>query len=291
MRHLILGYGYSGFYLAKHLIQLQQNVLAVSRHDGIRQLDTLDYLQQDILTKPLSVNKKTIVYYLIPPGQQGQQDESLALFLKQMQGIPCKLVYFSSSGVYGDHQGAALDEKSPCVLQYDRQYRRLDAEQQCQRACQEKGIDCLILRVAGIYGPYRLPNSAASQQKPLIHPSQAPFTNSIYVKDLAAITALLALKKEAIGIVNVADGNPAPMGTLQQLVAQKMKLPPAPFHDFASAWAEANPMKKEFLSASKKLSTTRLKTLLGDLWQLQSLESGIMDALSDEAMQLSPYAR
>ena len=230
MHHLILGYGYCGYYLAKELLKNKQQVTTVSRHiDQEKRLPKATHLIHD-LNQPLHwTEANTIMYYLIPPPPFGENDALLSQFLHHNPIPAKKFIYFGSSGVYGNHQGAWVNEESTCFVQITRQQRRLDAEQQCLHYCTDQGIQPILLRIAGIYGPDRLPIAAAKAKTPIIDPATAPLINHIYVKDLAAIAYLLSKTDNTHFLYNVADDNPQPMGSLQQSVAKALGLPPAPY--------------------------------------------------------------
>lgn len=288
MNHLILGYGYCGFYLAKQLLQQGQSVTAISRElNPLFVLEGLKHIATDIIDycpSQLSDTSDTIVYYMIPPPSHGIDDSLLNAFLQSTSIKPAKVIYFGSSGVYGDHQGKLVNEQTSCHLHYDRQYRRLDAEKQWQDFCQHHAIDCVILRVAGIYGPGRLPIDKAQAQSAIINRNQAPLSNHIYVNDLSHIAVLLALHSKAKGIYNIADNQPKVMGTLQQYVATHLGLPKAPTQSFEQAWQEASPMKREFMRASKQLSIDRLQSTLGKSLQLTPLLIGIQESIITQGL-------
>lgn len=286
MHHVIIGYGYTGFHLAKYLISKQETVTAVSRHlDETQNVPGVKYVQQDIQTPFLQTWHNAIVYYLIPPPHTGKYDTLLQTFLKTSNIKPVKLIYFGSSAVYGDQSGNWVDENTSCKVTCDRQLRRLDAEKQCQEFAMQNAIDCILLRIGGIYGPNRLPIDAAIKQSALIKPESAPDTNLIYVRDLAQIAALLAIIPGAKGIYNISDGLPEPMGSLQQQVATCLGLPPAPFHDFEQVWAEASAMKREFMHASKRLSIKALQMTLQSL-TLTPKKTAISESLREEGKLL-----
>lgn len=276
MHHLILGYGYCGYYLAQELLKDNQQVTAVSRHlDNEMKLPHLSHLKFD-LNKPLHwTEPDTTVYYLIPPPSQGNYDSFLRQFLTQSVIKAKKIIYFGSSGVYGNHHGAWVDERSECVITNPRQLRRLDAEHQWLDYCNQQAIECILLRVAGIYGPHRLPIEAAKTKMPLIERDEAPFTNQIYIKDLASIAYSLASASNARGLYSVADGDPQPMGTLQQRVAEALNLEQAPIESWNQTFERASPMKREFMHASKKLSIQRLKATMGTTLSLTPMLKAI----------------
>ena len=283
MHHLIIGYGYTGFYLAQYLVKQKETVTAVSRHlDTSMIIQGVEYIQHDVKTPFAWSKPDTIVYYLIPPPATGKHDTIFQTFLNTSKISPGKFIYFGSSAVYGDKSGNRVDEKTPCTITLDRQYRRLDAERLCQEMSVTKTIDCVLLRIGGIFGPHRLPVEAAIQQTALIEPNSAPATNLIYVKDLVKIAALLAMNIDARGIYNVSDGLPEPMGTLQQQVAKLLELPPAPFHSLEEALIQASPMKKEFIQASKHLSIDALKMTLDQSLVLTPKLTAVRESLEEE---------
>lgn len=283
MRHLIIGYGYCGYYLAQHLLENGQEVTALSRQQSMPLLPGLKHQCHDVQQGLTFDEKDTVLYYFIPPSPHGTEDKLLEQFLKQAHLSVSQVIYCSTSGVYGDHQGAWIDEQSPCMVQSDRQLRRLDAEKQWQAFCQRQNIPCLILRLAGIYGPHRLPTASALQQSPLIKPDEAPFSNHIYVHDLATILAALSEEKTDQSLtLNIADGEPHKMGELQRLTAELLHVHPAPYLPFMQIWQAASEMKREFMQASKRLLIDRLKTTLPQVMPMTSLREGIIASLDQE---------
>ena len=282
MHHLLIGYGYCGYHLAKLLLAQQQEVTALSRHlDPSLKLPGLTHLAHD-LAKPLIWQQEdSILYYLIPPPEEGNTDRLLQHFLAHSDIQALKVIYFGSSGIYGNHRGAWVDEQAPCYLDKPRQKRRANAEEQWRHFCQQQEIDCILLRIAGIYGPKRIPSAAARAGLPLINPEEAPYSNTIYVKDLVNIAYQLACKIQVEGIYNIADGNPSPMGSLQQALAKELNLKPAPYQSFEQAWEQASSMKREFMEASKRLRIDALKITLGQLLHLTPLPEAIRESLEE----------
>lgn len=273
MTDLIVGYGYCGYYLAQQLRAKQRKVITLSRHiDAEKKLPDVDHRQHDINTAFSSETEIDTLYYLVPPNRDGQQDTLLKKFLQHLRP-PQSIVYFGSSGVYGDQQGLWVDETTPCHVTHDRQRRRLDAETQWAEFA--KG-PCTLLRVAGIYGPQRIPTTGARQQTPIIEPAQAPWINHIYVEDLVSAAIALSEKVQGVEIVNIADGEPLPMGGLQQKLATQLDCKPAPKQSFEEAYAEASEFKREFLTSSKRLSIEKLKKLLGNEFRVTDKDAALM---------------
>ncbi|VEG90718.1 SDR family oxidoreductase [Legionella spiritensis] len=283
MHHLIIGYGYCAYYLARLLLQKKQTVTAVSRHQpSTNQPAGLNHVCHDIRQPFVWTEPDTVLYYFVPPPPTGVTDPCLRQFLASSSLSLRKVIYCGSSGVYGDHQGAWVNEQSPCPIRYDRQKRRLNAEQQWHNFCAERAIDSLILRVSGIYGPNRLPVEAAKAQSPLIAPDEAPYSNQVYVKDLACIMVGLAEQDDGQGCINISDGHPQKMGTIQRLTAEQLGIKPAPCEPFDSVWQKASPMKREFMSASKRLRIEKLQSTLKSPISLTPLATGIAASLKTE---------
>jgi len=275
MKILILGYGYSGYYCAKYLLKKQHDAIAVSRtYPPEFHLEALTHLSYDFSQLP-SINNIDALLYCAPPPSQGITDvllqQTLVNFVTLGVKIP-NLIYISSSGVYGDHNGEVVTEKSYCHVNTDRQRRRLDAESQIKKYAEENGVNWTVLRMAGLFGPGRISKST----KPVIIQSQAPWTNLIYVKDMAEIIVSLLLKKQTLGVVNVSDGVPQKSGVLQRMIAQHTNTTLCET-SYQEALQVASSMQKFFWSASKQLSINKLRLLLPD-FEFTPLEQAVLES-------------
>ena len=279
MHHLILGYGYCAYFLAQELIkQGQTQISAFSRKDKPNYyLPDVKHQAQDLTQKFSWPEEETTLYYFIPPPSHAEKDYHLEAILKNPIKAK-KVIYFGSSGVYGNHQGQSVSEESECLIQYPRQASRLDAEQQWMHYGKKNNCQITLLRIGGIYGPKRLPIEAAEKQSPLINREEAPLINSIYVRDLVRIALLLTKVNTNHQLWNIADGNPKPMGSLQATVAKLSQQPEAPSQSWEQAWATASEMKKEFLSSSKCLDIRRLLVHI-PLFKFTPFEDAIRESL------------
>ena len=266
-----MGYGYCASFLAKKYIGKQ--VLALSRTP----IEGINHQYCDIGKTIPKLPDAYILYYFIPPND----DTSMAEVLKKLNPKPQKIIYIGSSGIYGDNAGAWVDEYSPCHIKNNRQHLRQEAEIQLQTFSDIHHIPTALLRVAGIYGPERIPLLAAQQQQPLIHPSQAPLINHIWIDDLVNILELLGTELSFHGVLNIADGHPTPMGELQQTLANLLHFTPAPYQDYDRIWEQATPMKREFMSQNKKLNNQRLLQLLSKTKvKLHTLHQGLANIVN-----------
>jgi len=162
-------------------------------------------------TLPALPTTAGLIFYFAPPPPQGADDPRLRAFLSTIprHAYPRKIIYISTSGVYGDCQGAWVTEDSPVNPGTDRARRRLAAEDLLRDWQRHNGTPVVILRVGGIYGPGRLPVERLRQGTPVLLERDCGYTNRIHADDLAAVCVAAALRGH--GIYNVSDGHPSTM--------------------------------------------------------------------------------
>jgi nucleoside-diphosphate-sugar epimerase len=204
----------------------------------------------------------------IPP--QDGVDPVLALHAAQVAAAPELrwIGYLSTVGVYGDHGGAWVDEDTVSNPSQPRTRARLDTE----NAWRQIGKPFAIFRISGIYGPGRnaLVNLADGTARRIVKPGQ--IFNRIHLADLAAIAAA-ALTREAAGILNVADDEPAPPQDVIAFAAKLMGIAPPPEIDFATA--DLSPMARSFYSENRRVSNGRVKRELGAVFRYPTYRDGL----------------
>lgn len=175
-----------------------------------------------------------------------------------------RVVYASTSGVYGDCGGARVNETRPCRPQTARAARRLDAERQWRQAGRSRHWRVGILRIPGIYdGAERSPRARLQRGLPVLRGEDDVYTNHIHADDLARL-CLRALYRAAPGrIYNVADDSELRMGDYFDLAADLYGLPRPPRVARAEAAAAGlSAMMLSFMSESRRLDTSRMRAEL-----------------------------
>lgn len=221
---------------------------------------------------------EALVYYFAPPPPQGQIDPRMAHFLQALdrQGRrPQRIVYISTSGVYGDRQGAVVSEQTPPNPQVDRARRRYSAEQALREWGRQHAVPVIVLRVGGIYGPGRLPIKRIRAQVPMIHEALAPQTNRIHAADLAAICVAAAQRGTADTIYNVSDGNDSNMTQYFNTVADFLGLPRPPLIDMDEAQQTLSEGMLSYLGESRRMDSSRLREELGIELKYPTLQKGL----------------
>ncbi|HSW12983.1 MAG TPA: NAD-dependent epimerase/dehydratase family protein [Solimonas sp.] len=220
-----------------------------------------------------------LLFWFAPPPAEGEGDPRLRRWLAAQASAPPRLVYISTSGVYGDCGGRWIDEDEPLRPLSARALRRIDAEDALREYAASHRSEVVILRVPGIYGPGRLPRQRLQQGLPVVREAESPYTNRIHAEDLAQAALHAAAWGGAGRAYNVADGNPTTMCDYFTRCAALLGLPPPPQLTMAEAQQQLTPAMWSFMEESKRLQTARLHEELRFTPRYPDLASGLPAAL------------
>lgn len=200
------------------------------------------------------MREATHVLISISPGEQDPVLAQHAEDLKASKALEW-IGYYSTVGVYGDHQGAWVDEAGELRPVSRRSKERVTAEDAWCALANECNVPIALLRLAGIYGPGRngFVNLEAGKARRIVKPGQV--FNRIHVADIAAITEAMVLRK-AQGVFNGADDEPAPPQDVVEYAANLMGVPVPPDIDYDTA--NMSPMGRSFYGETKRVSNKRL---------------------------------
>lgn len=286
---LIIGCGYTGTQLARTLAsQGRAGEVIITRRDreaaralgaalGVRgerlDLSALSGLS-DRLVDPgaaLSVPPGAIVVSTAPPGGDPAGEIRALLALA---GGAARLVYVSSTGVYGPGHGAWVDETWPIAPLTDSGRARAAAE----AALAGAPVPWVALRAAGIYGPGRGLVDRIRAGTYRVIGDGTSHVSRIHVVDLVA-AILAAAGSSVTGAINVADDDPAPIGEVADAVAARLGLPPPPRVPAAAVPAEVAGM----LTADRRIANRRLRDDLGVALRYPSWRDGLESELAPAA--------
>lgn len=217
------------------------------------------------------------VLHTAPPPGEGQTDPRTANLLAALEAgiLPRRIVYLSTSGVYGDCGGARVDESRPVNPGTARARRRVDAERRLAAWCDERGVALVILRVPGIYAADRLPLERLRQGTPALRDQDDVYTNHIHADDLASI-ACRALEQDApAGVYNACDDTRMKAGDWLDLVADRAQLRRPARIARAEAAQRIGPTLLSFMSESRLLDNRRMKERLGIELQYPTVYDGV----------------
>jgi nucleoside-diphosphate-sugar epimerase len=240
----------------------------------------VDALQLD-LDVPLSVADLPVqgseVYYFAPPPPRGDTDTRVSDLCAAWRGdgLPRRVVYISTSAVYGDCAGAWIDETAALRPGTARGRRRLDAERRWLQWSGETGVPVVLLRVPGIYAPDRLPVKRLRAGLPVLAEKDSPYTNRIHADDLAQACVAAMRRGEPGSAYNVSDGHPTTMTDYFNQVADHLGLARPPVVDRAGAARVLSASMLSFLGESKRLDNRRLREQLGVVLRYPDLAAGL----------------
>lgn len=207
-----------------------------------------------------SLRRAEAIVVSIPPRAT---DGPLARFGAAIAAAPalCRILYYSTIGVYGDHGGAWVDETSTTLTRSARGLARLADEARWAEAGRASGVALDILRIPGIYGPGRnaLARLRAGDARRIVKPGHV--SNRAHVDDIAEVTRLVLTGGLEGQIWNVADDGPAPPQDVIAYAAGLLSVPVPPDEPFDEA--TMSPMAASFFAEEKRVSAAKAKALLG----------------------------
>ena len=268
-RILIIGCGDIGVRVAKQLSQSHHIYALTSQKARFQELRAVgatpilgDLDKPDSLWR-LSGLAQTVIH-LAPPQNTGHRDcrtRNLLRILAQGSQAVRRLIYVSTTGVYGDHAGAKVSEITPVKPQSERAKRRVDAENMLRMWAPAHGVTLTILRVPGIYAENRLPVERIQSRTPALISAEDAYSNHIQSDDLARLICAATYHGKPQRVINTCDGGETKMGDYFDEVADAYGLerpPRLPARDLEKL---VSPMLWSFMRESRRVTNTRLAEL------------------------------
>jgi len=278
---IIAGCGFLGRALVAQLIMQQQEALCLMQSKQSEDLisalgmptERLDFDQADQLSAINTKDKD--IYYFAPPPKTDDSDQRLVNFLARCKvAKPRRIVYISTSGVYGDCAGEWVNEEAELKPLTARAKRRVHAEHCLLTFCKQYNCEYQILRVGGIYGAERLPLHRLAAIK-VIKPEQAPYSNRIHVDDLATVCLAAMSVKHSNEIYNVADGSPSSMTDFYFSIADRSQQPRPEAVSLEAADTELSAAMLSFIKEARRLDISKMQQQLQPILRYPNLQAGL----------------
>lgn len=286
-RVLVVGGGYSGERFARAAAARGAEVWLTYRRSKPEQpadpgTAPLHWLHFDAEAQAIPPLPEQLSHVLItlPPDASGS-DAALEHLLEPLRQQPLRwLGYLSTTGVYGDSQGAWVDEHSPTQPTLARSQARL----QCEQRWLSSGLPVQSFRLPAIYGPGRCPfEQLRSGQARLVHKPGQVFCR-IHVDDI--VGALLHATDQAEGrrpaVINVSDNVPCPSSETLGYAAHLLgcKLPNV--QRFEAIAPQMSPMALSFWADNRRVRNNLLCGELGYRLRYPSYREGFAASLAEE---------
>ena len=269
MRVAILGCGYVGLELARQL-SADHEVVGVRRSEaGLAAVEETgaepvraDVTDADDLAAVPDVDAVVFAASSGGRGAEAARDvyvDGLRTVIESFgarERVPDRLVYTSSTGVYGDHDGDWVDEETPLDPTTEKTEVLAEAERLAREAAPEHGIDGAVARFAGLYGPdrYRL-------DRYLEGPVTGGYLNMIHRDDAAGVVRFMLESTDEDLLVAV-DNEPVDKWTFADWLADECGVERPPKRTKAERLKDdISEAARRRILTSKRCSNDRLREL------------------------------
>jgi nucleoside-diphosphate-sugar epimerase len=282
MFSIIVGTGYTGLRVLHQLSAAESVGLSRSAVDSTHRVELCDLDAGDAL--PVDLPDDYVLLYTVPPSPPRDEDSAYrdrraARLLEQLSPLPSRVVYISTTGVYGNRDGAIVTEATQPRPETERARRRVVTEQMFTRWGNEHDVSVAILRSPGIYGPDRLGVERLRDGAAILREEDANPGNRIHVDDLVRC-CIAALDPAAPGgVYNVSDGDQRSTTWFTKEVARQCGLDSPPEVSRRQAIREFSKTRMSFLAESRRIDSTRMREVLGVTPAYDDAEEGIRASL------------
>jgi nucleoside-diphosphate-sugar epimerase len=288
MRVAILGCGYVGLELARQLTPAH-DVVGVRRSEpGLDAVAAAgaDPVQADV-TDAGSLAAVPDVDAVVFAASSGGRDAEAArsVYVEGLRTVvetfgardspPDRLVYTSSTGVYGDHDGDWVDEDTPLSPTTAKTRVLAEADRLARELPAEYGIDGGVARFAGLYGPdrYRL-------DRYLEGPVTEGYLNMIHRDDAAGVLGFMLESTDATVLLAV-DDEPVDKWSFADWLADECGVDPPQKRTRAERLsADLGEAARRRIRTNKRCSNDRLRAL-GYPFQYPTFRAGYRTAIAD----------
>ncbi|MDR3621811.1 MAG: SDR family oxidoreductase [Paludisphaera borealis] len=285
MTTLIIGCGYLGRRVAARLVDRDEEVFGTCRSASTAsELASIgvnpvlaDVLDADSLRALPAADR---VVYCVGYDRSAGADkravyvDGLRNVLDRLATAPIRLVYISSTSVYGGDDGGWVDEDSPTEPRTEAGRICLDAERVVTAWGREANVEVVVLRCSGLYGPDRIVRRSMIANGEPIPGDPDKYLNLIHIDDAAqAVTAALDASRPS-GLYLVSDDRPVTRLEYYSLAADCLKAAPPRFVPPAPGSPEA---ARD--AASRRVANRKMKAELGVKLTHPDATSGVPAAL------------
>ena len=261
-KFLIFGCGFTGSYFAKTIRELGCKALTSTRSENKDPNHFVFNSENNIIPNEKIFEGVTHILSCIPPGKNGK-DPLLGSLESKLKSLSIEWAgYLSTTGVYGNTEGAWVSETArPNPLQ-KRSQNRLN----CEKEWIDSGLPVQIFRLPGIYGPGRSTFEAIKNEKIRVISKKNQVFSRIHVADITNAIIYLLQNKNSLKyhqIINIADDEPCSQIEVIQycynLLALKMPSPKL----FKDVKQDLSPIAQSFWMENRRISNKLLCEKLG----------------------------
>ncbi len=280
-RLVIAGLGYSGMAVARAALAAGWRVTGTARDPAaVAPPPGIALCRFDAAAKAMRAATHLLV--TAPPNEAG--DPVLAAHRAAVADVPALrwIGYLSTTGVYGDCNGAWVEEGTPPAPAQPRTRRRRQAELAWAEFAATRAVD--LFRVGGIYGPGRsgFDDLRAGTARRVIKPGHA--FGRIHRDDiaLAVLAAMAQHRSPGLRVLHLVDDEPAESAAVVEEAARLLGVAPPPAIPFDEAQRTMSPLARSFWAESRRVANAATKAALGIAWRYPSYREGLAAILREE---------
>lgn len=274
------GLGYSAEALARRVRPLGWHVAGTARTpEKVERIAALGYeaflFDGNSPTPDVTAALARATHILVSaaPGEDG--DPTLRCHAADIAQAPDVrwIGYLSTIGVYGNTDGAWVDETAPLNPGSERARRRVAAEAAWRAFGDAESRHVQIFRLGGIYGPGRsaIDDLRDGSARRIVKPGQV--FNRIHVEDIASVLLAAAEGRGRHSVYNVVDGAPSPSHEMVAYAAELVGVAPPP--EIPIDRAGLSPMGQSFYAENRRVANARLSDDLGVTLAYPSYREGL----------------
>jgi nucleoside-diphosphate-sugar epimerase len=288
MAKLIFGCGYLGRRVARRWLAAGEAVCVVTRSAARASEFAAEGFQPIVadVVRPESLaslpTASTVLYAIGYDRGSGKSlrevyVDGLRAVLDALSPDTGTFIYISSTGVYGQTDGQWIDEQSPC--QPNREAGRVCLEAERMLAGHARGAQAILLRMAGLYGPGRIPNAQALRSGEPIAVAEQGWLNLIHVDDAAEVVLAAERRAPLARTYLVSDGAPVERA---EYYAELARVLGAPAPRFVAPASEAPAALRS--AASKRVDNRRMRAELDCTLRYPTYREGLAAIVAAEGL-------
>lgn len=278
MKMLIVGVGYLGSYVLQALGGKCEKLWGTTRRSDEPVDSSIIKFDEHSLIDPSILEDATHVLSTIPP----VDGKDLLLSRHAPQLISSKklkwLGYCSTTGVYGDTDGAWVDEQSLCLPRQMRSIERKCIEDQWIELFHKHDLPIHIFRLSGIYGPNRSMVKSVVEGKARRIDKAGQVFSRIHVEDIVAVLTASMNNPQHGEVYNLSDDGVCSSNEIIEYVCQELSLPLPPLVSIDSE--RVSEISRSFYAECRRVSNHKIKTKLGITLKYPTYKQGLQKEIN-----------
>ena len=265
-----LGYGYLAQFVFKRLCSLGIKGIGVtSKNINYNEFTNITIVNRNEIKEVLAYSTHLLI--TAPPYDKGcfilkkYSEQILASNIKS-------IIYISSTGVYGNHNGGWVDESSVLNAKSYFDKTRVKSEKQWKTFCEKNNFNLNIVRISGIYGPQRILKFNKKKLNVII---KNHYFSRIHILDAARLISKIIIENSNNEIWNLADDSPS---SREQFLLEVIKIKNIknfkriPFEEYEATLSDK---AKKFWFNNKRVSNFKVKKYFEYRFIFPNYKSGI----------------